>query len=248
MRDPVESTSSNRASAFVDRVVVWLSHHWLALINTVLAIYVGLPFVAPAALESRHPFVAQIIYTIYSPVCHQLPQRSFFLYGEKPTYTLHELVDHVGEENLPLYPWPRPFNGNAQVGYKVALCERDLAIYGALLLSGLAFSLVRSRARPLPFWAYILIGIIPMGLDGGSQFVSYLLPGLVPGLALVPRESTWLLRTITGGLFGWATAWLAFPNLQAAFAEVAEHSRQRLEMEGGSRMQVSKGWNSDPRG
>jgi len=157
-------------------------------------------------------------------------------------------VDRVGEENLPLYPWPRLFNGNAQVGYKVALCERDLAIYGALLLSGLAFSLVRSRARPLPFWAYILIGIIPMGLDGGSQFVSYLLPGLVPGLAILPRESTWLLRTITGGLFGWATAWLALPNLQAAFAEVAEHSRRRLEMEGGSRMQGAKGWNSGPRG
>lgn len=248
MRDSVESTNSNRVSAFADRVVVWLSHHWLALINTVLAIYVGLPFVAPAAIESRHPFVAHIIYMIYSPVCHQLPQRSYFMYGEKPTYSLQELVDRVGEGNLPLYPWPKPFNGNAQVGYKVALCERDLAIYGALLLSGLVFSLVRSRARPLPFWAYILIGVLPMGLDGGSQFVSYLLPGLLPDLAILPRESTWLLRTITGGLFGLATAWLALPNLQAAFAEVAENSRQRLEMEGGSRMQAAKGWNSDPRG
>ena len=230
MRDPVESTSSNRASAFVDRVVVWLSHHWLALINTVLAIYVGLPFVAPVAIESRHPFVAQIIYTVYTPVCHQLPQRSYFLYGEKPTYSLQELVDRVGEENLPLYPWPRPFNGNAQVGYKVALCERDLAIYGALFLSGIIFSLFRSRIRPLPFWAYLLIGVIPMGLDGGSQFVSYLLPAVVPDF--VPRESTWLLRTITGALFGVATAWLAYPNLQAGFGEAAEHAGGRLEAEG----------------
>ncbi len=226
-------TGSGRVSVFADRAVVWLSRHWLALINGVLAIYVGLPFLAPVMIESWHPFVAQVIYTIYAPLCHQLPQRSYFLYGEKPTYSLQELVDRVGEQNLPLYPWPRLFTGNVQVGYKVALCERDVAIYGALFLSGLAFSLVRTRARPLPFWAYVLIGIIPIGLDGGSQFISYLLQSLIPGISMVPRESTWLLRTITGGLFGWATAWLAFPNLQAAFAEVAEHSKERLGLEGG---------------
>jgi uncharacterized membrane protein len=96
-----------------------------------------------------------------------------------------------------------------------------------LLLSGLAFGLVRSRVKPIPFWAYLLIGVIPIGLDGGSQLISYLVQGLYP--SFVPRESIWVLRTITGALFGLATAWLAFPNLQAAFAEVGESSRARLE-------------------
>jgi uncharacterized membrane protein len=239
----VQSNSgSNRVSVFADRVVMWLSRHWLACINAVVAMYVGLPFLAPVMIKSGHPFAAQVVYTVYAPLCHQLPQRSYFLFGEKPTYSLQELADRVGEENLALYPWPRLFNGNAQVGYKVALCERDVAIYGALFLSGVAFSLVRSRAKPLPFWTYILIGIIPMGLDGGSQFISYLLQSLIPGVGIVPRESTWLLRTVTGGLFGWATAWLAFPNLQAAFAEVAEHSRARLESEvGGRKLEAGDG-------
>jgi uncharacterized membrane protein len=148
------------------------------------------------------------------------------LFGEKAVYSLPELVDRVGEDNLPLYPWPSPFNGNEQVGYKVALCQRDLAIYGMLLLSGLAFGLVRSRARPISFWLYVLIGVIPIGLDGGTQLVSYILPGLFPGG--VPRESTWVLRTITGAAFGWTTAWLIFPHLQAAFAEIGEKSSERL--------------------
>ena len=217
---------SSRVTAAADRLSVWLSRHWLAVINAALAVYIGLPFLAPVLEKSGHPFAAQIIYSSYRALCHELPQRSYFLFGEKAAYSLPELVDRAGEDNLPLYPWPSPFNGNEQVGYKVALCQRDLAIYGTLLLSGLVFGWVRSRARPISFWIYILIGILPMALDGGSQFVSYIVPGLFPGG--VPRESTWVLRTITGGAFGWATAWLVFPHLQAAFAEIGEKSGERL--------------------
>jgi uncharacterized membrane protein len=217
---------SSRVATAADRLSAWLSRHWLALINVALAIYVGLPFLAPVLEKSGHPFGAQIIYSTYRALCHELPQRSYFLFGEKPVYSLQELADRVGQENLPLYPWPSPFNGNDQVGYKVALCQRDVAIYGMLLLSGLVFGLVRSRARPISFWVYVLIGILPIGLDGGSQLVSYLVPGLFPGG--VPRESTWVLRTITGAAFGWATAWLMFPYLQTAFAEIGEKSNERL--------------------
>ncbi len=215
-------------ASVADRISVWLSRHWLAVVNVMLAVYVGLPFLAPVMEKSGHPFPAQIIYTVYRALCHELPQRSYFLYGEKPAYTLQELADRVGEANLPLYPWPSPFNGDEQVGYKVALCQRDLAIYGTLLLSGLAFGLVRSRARPISFWVYILIGILPIALDGGSQLVSYVVPGLFPGG--VPRESTWVLRTITGGAFGWASAWLVFPHLQVAFAEIGEKSGERKKL------------------
>jgi uncharacterized membrane protein len=223
----LESTNGpNRVTAAADRLSVWLSKHWLALINVVLAVYVGLPFLAPVLERSGHLFAAQMIYSTYRALCHELPQRSYFLFGEKTVYSLPELVERVGEENLPLYPWPSPFNGNEQVGYKIALCQRDLAIYGTLLLSGLAFGLVRSRARPISFWAYIFIGVLPIALDGGSQLVSYLVPSLFPGG--VPRESTWVLRTITGAAFGWATAWLVFPYLQAAFAEIGEKSNERL--------------------
>ena len=217
---------SSRVTAAADRLSVWLSRHWLAVINAALAVYIGLPFLAPVLEKSGHPFAAQIIYSTYRALCHELPQRSYFLFGEKAIYSLPELVERVGQDNLPLYPWPSPFNGNEQVGYKVALCQRDLAIYGALLLSGLAFGWVRSRARPISFWIYIFIGVLPMALDGGSQLVSYIVPGLFPGG--VPRESTWVIRTITGAAFGWASAWLVFPYLQVAFAEIGDRSNERL--------------------
>ena len=68
-----------------DRLSVWLSGHWLALINVALAIYIGLPFLAPVLDKLGHPFAAQIIYSTYRALCHELPQRSYFLFGELKT-------------------------------------------------------------------------------------------------------------------------------------------------------------------
>jgi uncharacterized membrane protein len=59
-------------------------------------------------------------------------------------------------------------------GAQVAICERCLAMYGMMFLFGLAYSPVRRRqVWPLPFRWYLLF-LIPLGLDGGLQFVSEL--------------------------------------------------------------------------
>jgi uncharacterized membrane protein len=151
-------------------------------------------------------------------MCHQLAFRSFFLFGEQPYYpralagvpnaiTYEELqnstqIDIVGARN---------FDGNPVVGYKVALCERDVAIYGFMLLFGLVFWASGRRLRSIPWYLWVLIGLGPIGLDGFSQ-----LPGLASGLpAWLPvRESTPFLRVLTGAMFGWMTAWYLFPMLE----------------------------------
>jgi uncharacterized membrane protein len=107
----------------------------------------------------------------------------------------------------------RAFVGNPVVGYKVAICERDVAIYLSMLLFGLVYSATGRRLRSIPWYLWVIIGMGPIGLDGFSQF-----PALISGLpAWLPvRESTPLLRTLTGGLFGWMTAWYLFPLLEAS--------------------------------
>jgi uncharacterized membrane protein len=138
-------------------------------------------------------------------------------------YTLQELDNLAGVSQLPGYPLYgeyREFVGNEQIGFKIALCQRDTAIYGAMLLCGLVFGLVRKRVKPIPLWVYLVFGLGPIALDGGSQLLSYMVPGLMPGG--MPRESTWLLRAITGALFGWATMWLALPYLQESFTAIDE--------------------------
>lgn len=53
--------------------------------------WVLMPFLAPVLMYLGQSELAGVIYRIYSFFCHQLPQRSFFLFGTKPMYTLAEI-------------------------------------------------------------------------------------------------------------------------------------------------------------
>ena len=110
----------------------------------------------------------------------------------------------------------RKFVGNEFLGYKVALCQRDVAIYGSVLLAGLIYGIVRKRrtVRPLSLKVYALF-LIPIAVDGLSQMV---------GL----RESTWVLRSITGMIFGVGSVWLAYPYVGEAMDSVIETEQIRI--------------------
>ncbi|MCY3905080.1 MAG: DUF2085 domain-containing protein [Caldilineaceae bacterium] len=189
----------------VDGVVIWIARHWLALFNSVVGVYLLLPVVAPALASAGLTAQASLIYSAYSVTCHQLPDRSYFLFGERPLYSLAALQAEGLEEDAGLFQ-RRRFRGNEASGYKIAICQRDVAIYGSVVLAGLLFGLLRGRMRSPSLKIYLLL-LVPMALDGLSQLF---------GL----RESNWWLRTVTGGLFGGASVWLAYPYLDAAMRDV----------------------------
>jgi len=210
-----------------DRFSVWIGKHYMFVFNLVLFIYVGLPFMAPVFMKINASLPARIIYTIYKPLCHQFAFRSWFLFGSQPYYpralanvpvavTYEQLTGDSTDDPLKA----REFIGNPTAGYKVAFCERDVAIYGSILLLGLVFSATGKKLRK-PSWfifAWILIGMVPMGIDGVSQLPSLLQPSQLA--SWVPyRESTPFLRTLTGLLFGITTAWFIFPVIEETMQE-----------------------------
>ena len=65
----------------IDRFVLWLSRHWLGVFNGAAALYVGLPILAPILMNIGATGPAKAIYVAYSPMCHQMAFRSFFLFG-----------------------------------------------------------------------------------------------------------------------------------------------------------------------
>lgn len=202
-----------------DRFSFWLSNHYMFLFNLVVFLYVGLPFLAPVLMKAGAEFPATVIYKIYSPLCHQLAYRSWFLFGEQPAYPralagiqgwqTYQQVTGLSDLDVQA---ARAFLGDLHLGYKVALCERDIAIYGSILLFGLIFSLTGRRLKSLPWYIWVLIGILPMGVDGASQLPSLLGFSWLNGLPI--RESTPLLRSITGFLFGFTTAWFGYPYVE----------------------------------
>ncbi len=213
---PVQSLSNKTAS--------WLKKHYLGIINLALAIYVILPLMAPVLMKTGQSGAADVIYRLYKPLCHQLAYRSFFLFGEQTVYprelagvaglkTYEEVTGNDGKDQMAAIA----FRGNEQLGYKAALCQRDLAIYLSLLLFGLIFSLSGRRMKPFPWFAWILLALIPIGLDGFSQLISQM---EMPALGwLSMRESTPFLRVITGAMFGWFTAWFGLPSIEEMMIE-----------------------------
>jgi uncharacterized membrane protein len=208
-----------------DRFSYWFSRNYIWLINLVLLLYVSLPFVAPSLLSSNLSLPASIIYTAYSPLCHQLGFRSFFLFGEQAYYPREaagiagvmtfQQATGIPEDDLLA---ARQYRGAPGVGYKVALCERDVAIYGAMLAFGVLFAVTGKRIKPLPLVFWVLIGILPIALDGFSQLFSQLnMPALAQ--ALPYRESTPFLRVFTGALFGFTTAWFGIPYIEQSMSE-----------------------------
>ena len=197
----------------VDGVVIWIARHWLALFNGVVALYLLLPILAPALATAGLTAPASLLYSAYSVTCHQLPDHSYFLFGEKPFYSVSALEARGLEEGLGLLQ-RRAFRGNEVSGYKIAICQRDVAIYGSVVLAGLLFGLLRTRIRAPSLKIYLLF-LIPIALDGLTQLF---------GL----RQSNWWLRTLTGALFGGASVWLAYPYLEEAMRDVVQSEEMRL--------------------
>jgi uncharacterized membrane protein len=208
-----------------DRFSLWMTDHWLFVVNLLFIIYLGLPILAPVLMKTGATAPANVIYTVYSPLCHQLGFRSFYLFGEQPYYpraaagvpgaiTFGQATG-INENDLLS---ARSFKGNEQLGYKMALCERDIAIYGAIILFGFLFALTKRRIPPLHWVLWLAIAIAPIGLDGFSQLFSQLPVPFINNI-LPYRESTPLLRVLTGFLFGFGTAWFGLPYVEESMRE-----------------------------
>lgn len=91
------------------------------------------------------------------------------------------------------------------LGHQIALCSRNLALYGSIWLGSVFFRFARDKVRPLN-WRWLLCFLLPMALDGGTQLFGW-------------RESNVYLRLITGMLFGFGICWFALPFVQDAINE-----------------------------
>jgi uncharacterized membrane protein len=190
---------------------------------------------APVLMKAGMVAPARLIYRGYGLVCHQLSFRSFFVFGEQLVYPreaahVHDLLTYsqatgLGEASTvtDLYQ-ARDFVGNPEVGYKIALCQRDIAIYVGILLFGLVFALTGRRLPGLPWYLWVLLGMVPIGLDGLSQLLSQ------PPMDFLPyRESTPYLRSLTGFLFGFSTAWFGYPMVEETMSESRQMMARKLE-------------------
>jgi uncharacterized membrane protein len=240
------TSKQNAQLSRLQRFTYWFSRHWLFVFGVLLAIYIGLPWLAPLAMQMGWTTLGQAIYLGYATQCHQLPQRSIFLFGPQAMYSLNDIQAAWQITNNPMIL--RQFVGDSELGWKVAWSDRMVYMYGSLLFFGLLYAPLRRRIRPLSVWIFALF-LLPMAVDGVSHAISdfagvgagfrdhnawlvtltgnRLPAGFYAGDALGSFNS-WM-RFLSGLFFGLGVAWLALPRLESGFTDTVEQLEAREE-------------------
>lgn len=242
------TTGTRNAAKMIDRLALAFSRHWLLVVNIILGVWLFLPWLAPVLMIAGLEGGGNLIYKIYSFQCHQLPQRSYFLFGPNfmvPMADIHTAWPYLDQFQL------RQFIGTPELGYKVAWSDRMVSLYAPLLIGGLLLALMRWRRgrgwRPLPF-RWWLVALVPLGLDGFSHMISDVIsfwngfrytnawlaeltnnafaPTFYAGDAL--GSFNWWMRLLTGLLAGAATAWAIYPYLEEAFSDMRKSMEAKL--------------------
>lgn len=222
-KNEIETNKNIRGIKQKNSIGLFLANNYPMLIAGLIFLFVGGSILAPVLASSGKTKAANGLYAFYSVFCHQLAFRSFFIFGDQAAYP-RELANI---ENLTTYE--EQFNdqfldvekasktiGNNESGYKIAICERDFAIYSSLGLAALAFQLLKKKTKQIPWYWWFVIALVPIAIDGFSQ-----LPGVSTGWPawLPKRESTPFLRVLTGTLFGGVTGLYMFPLMEDSLKE-----------------------------
>jgi len=202
---------------------LFLAKFYPTILGLIILAFVSGAFIPPILMSRGKTGLANFSYGFYRIFCHQLAFRSVFINGEQLYYPrelakIKNVITYEQEFNDPLDDiyTARKITGNPQSGYKVALCQRDLAIYSSLALISFVFQVLRKRIKPVKWYLWIIIGLVPIAVDGFSQ-----IPGLSAGWpSWFPiRESTPFLRFITGALFGGMTGIYMYPLMEESIVE-----------------------------
>ncbi len=228
-------TFSQKLSIWLNRRLLWLSKHWLAVANVFFFTYFGLPILAPILMAAGFTGAANTIYQVYNMVCHQLPTRTYFIFGEQVamcqrclaiyvTFFIGGLVFNFARYRALPFKWyilftlPMALDGGSAFVSELAQVI-PLYIFWIIGLTAMGFTwLVLYKQQVLVWQVYVIFA-------GGIVALLYL---QFVGL----RISNIYMRNITGMIFGTGTVWFAYPTLAEGFKETARDISRQLAKNG----------------
>jgi uncharacterized membrane protein len=214
----------------IKQILDFISRHGYATFLIIYGLWVFTPFFAPLFMYIGWTGAGKAIYFIYSFFCHQMPQRSIFLFGEKTMYPLSEIQSVWQKTINPLIL--RHFIGNEIMGWKIAWSDHMISFYTSVWVFAVLWYPFRRKIKTLSWLGFIFF-LLPIMMDGGThtlsdfsgigqgfrdsnQWLAILTNNLFPatfyaGDALGSFNS--IMRFISGIFAGLGIVWLAFPYM-----------------------------------
>jgi len=87
-------TQSSAMEDWINRQTWRFAKHWLLVVNFFMAIFIGLPYLAPILANYGYNGAALVIYRAYKVTCHQLP--SLALHFWTPGGLVSSLHSYLG--------------------------------------------------------------------------------------------------------------------------------------------------------
>lgn len=166
---------------------------WFFWFVLIYGLFVWLPFLAPVFMQIGWSGSGKALYFFYSFFCHQLPERSFFLFGDKIMYSISEIQSAWQNTINPLIL--RKFVGNELMGWKVAWSDRMIWFYTSIWIFAVLWLPFRRMVKPLRWWGLVLF-LLPLAIDGSTHMISDL-AGIGEGF----RDTNLLLISLTNNFF-----------------------------------------------
>ena len=79
----LHQTSDQRLLLRIDKAIYRFARHWLFAFNVIAFLLATLPFIIPFLASQGMTGLANWLYTTFGLMCHQMPERSFTLFGEQ---------------------------------------------------------------------------------------------------------------------------------------------------------------------
>lgn len=217
----------------VNQFTVHFADHWLLWVNVISGLFIALPFVAPILEALGYERVAHVIFSAYRVTCHQLPERSYFIFGHQVALchrctaiwssffiggVLYRFVRHRLQP-MPFHWWilaliPAGVDGGTQLVGPLYEVLPPWILTGFAIVVWLSLTAIMYTQGVKQWQYYLFVLMFPLSM----MYVH--LTGT--------RFSNWELRSITGSIWGLANVWLIFPMFEESFADVKEEMSRRL--------------------
>ncbi len=223
--EPTQSLAQSSAlEDWINRQTWRFAKHWLLVINAFMALFIGLPYLAPILAHYGFNSAALVIYRAYRVTCHQQPERSFHIFGYQAalchrctaiwlSFFLGGLIFILLRHRLrglPFHWWilamiPVGLDGGTQLIGPVYELLNPWFLTGFAIIVWLVLTVVMYKQGVRNWQYYLFVLCFPLGMG----YVH--LTGV--------RLSNWHLRSITGAILGFSYVWLIFPMMEEAFKD-----------------------------